>query len=109
MSHDFLALTVDGDDTLGTIQDFHRATGYTLDPHTAVGVKAGRELAGGDYPVVCLATAHPAKFGEAVRKSIGSDPERPASLEGIESREKRCVILDADAQAVKDFLQDHAI
>ncbi|MGE4580021.1 MAG: threonine synthase [Desulfuromonadales bacterium] len=109
VSHDFLALTVDGDDTLDTIQDFHRATGYTLDPHTAVGVKAGRELAGGDYPVVCLATAHPAKFGEAVRKSIGSDPERPASLEGIEAREKRCVILDADAQAVKDFLQDHAI
>ena len=75
IAEDFLAMTVDTEQTLATIRDFHAATGYVLDPHTAVGVHAGRRLAGGEAPVVCLATAHPAKFGDAVRRAIGQDPQ----------------------------------
>ncbi len=106
---DFLALSVDREQTLATIGDFYAATGYILDPHTAVGVKAGRDLAGGDAPVVCLATAHPAKFPDPVRQATGRDPELPPSLEGIESRERRCEIIEADTQKIKDYVAKHAV
>ncbi|WP_432823722.1 threonine synthase [Trichloromonas sp.] len=105
---DFLALSVDGEQTLATIRDFHARTGYVLDPHTAVGVRAAKELSDGEVPVVCLATAHPAKFGDAVKQAIGSAPDMPPSLAGIESREKRCEVIDADTATVKSYLTGHS-
>ncbi len=101
---DFLAQSVDRQMTLETIRDFYSSTGTILDPHTAVGVRAGKDLSGGEVPVVCLATAHPAKFGDAVREAIGKDPDRPASLEGIENRERRCEVLDASVSAIREFI-----
>jgi threonine synthase len=109
IAEDFAAMTVDTEQTLATIRDFHAATGYVLDPHTAVGVRAGRELSGGEAPVVCLATAHPAKFGDAVRGATGVDPQTPPSLAGIESRERRCEVIDADTEAIKAFVKNHAL
>jgi threonine synthase len=109
IADDFMALTVNTEQTLSTIHDFHAATGYVLDPHTAVGVCAGRALSGGEVPVVCLATAHPAKFGDAVRRAIDTDPQAPPSLAGIESRERRCEVIDADTEAIKAFVKKHAL
>jgi threonine synthase len=109
IAEDFAAMTVDTEQTLATIRDFHTATGYVLDPHTAVGVRAGRELSGGEAPVVCLATAHPAKFGDAVRSATGTDPQAPPSLAGIESRERRCEVIEADTEAIKAFVEKHAV
>jgi threonine synthase len=100
---------VDREQTLGILRDFYSASGYVLDPHTAVGVKAGRDLSGGEAPVVCLATAHPAKFPEAVQQAIGTSPEAPPSLAGIEMREKRCEIIEAETGAVREFLEKHAL
>jgi threonine synthase len=109
IAEDFAAVTVDTEQTLATIRDFHAATGYVLDPHTAVGVRAGRELSGGEAPVVCLATAHPAKFGDAVRRATGTDPQAPPSLAGIETRERRCEVIDADTEAIKAFVEKHTL
>src|SRR5210317_1996898 len=105
----FTAASVDNEQTLDTIRKFHTATGYVLDPHTATGVKAGKDLAGGDYPVICLATAHPAKFPDAVHQAIGKHPERPASLDGLESREKRCETIEAKTDTVKSYLAQNAL
>ena len=57
-------------------------TGYLLDPHTAVGTRAGRALLRDrpDVPVVALATAHPAKFPDAVERATGVRPELPPHL-----------------------------
>ena len=109
VAEDFLAISVNRQQTLETIRDFHATTGYLLDPHTAVGVRAGRELAGGEVPLVCLATAHPAKFPEAVKQAIGREPELPPSLRGIESKEQRCQAVDADTRTVKEFVAAHAL
>ena len=109
VSNDFLAISVDSEQTLTTIRDFHAGTGYVLDPHTAVGVKAAKELTGGEVPVVCLATAHPAKFGDAVNRAIGCNPDMPPSLAGIEIREKRCEVIDADTETVKSYLAAHGL
>lgn len=108
VAEDFLALSVTREETLAAIRDFHSATGYLLDPHSAVGVKAGRDLAGGEAPVVCLATAHPAKFGDAVHQAVGHAPESPASLQGIENRPRRCEIIEADTEVVEAFVRNHA-
>ena len=106
---EFRSCSVDDEGTVKIIGDFYRETGYVLDPHTAVGVQAARQLKSGETPVVCLATAHPAKFPDAVRRAIGRDPERPPSLDGLEERERRCEVIDADTKKVKSYLAEHAL
>jgi len=105
----FISASVDNEQTLETIKNFHEATGYVLDPHTATGVKAGKDLSGGEYPVICLATAHPAKFPTAVNQAIGKGPDRPASLDGLEDREKRCEIIEAKTDTIKSYLAKNAL
>jgi threonine synthase len=105
----YCSTSVDNQQTIETIRNFHQATGYTLDPHTATGVYAARQLAKQDTPVICLATAHPAKFGDAVIKATGLGPEMPASLSGIENRERCCERLAADTQVIKDYLERNSL
>ncbi len=105
----FAASSVNDEETLATIGKFKQETGYTLDPHTAVGVEAGGRVRSGDCPLICLATAHPAKFGEAVRRATGQDPELPRAFQGIDKLEKRLVTMPADLNQVKNFLAKHAL
>ncbi len=106
---DFASRTVKQTAVLDTIRSFYEETGYVLDPHSAVGVRAGLDLAESDHPMVCLATAHPAKFGDAVRRAIGQEPETPPALRGIEKREARCAVLEADEQKIKNYIEEHAL
>ncbi len=106
---DFSTMTVDTETTLQTMESFYTKTGYILDPHTAVGVAAAQKLRCETRPMVCLATAHPAKFADAVRRAIGIDPPRPESLRDIEQRPKRCERIAADTAAIKDYVAKHAL
>jgi len=103
---EFLTCSVDEKQTLETIASFNKESGYILDPHTAVGVRGALECVKDGSPVVCLATAHPAKFGEAVEKGIGFPPPLPASLAALEGLETRCELMDADREQIKRFVQD---
>ncbi|AJE03311.1 threonine synthase [Geobacter pickeringii] len=105
---EFISRSVNETETIETISSFHAETGYILDPHTAVGVKAARELVTDGTPAICLATAHPAKFAEAVVRAVGFEPPRPASLEGIEQLPSRCQLLDADRDSIKAFIEEKA-
>lgn len=105
----FRSLSVNDDSIINEIRSFHAATGYVLDPHTAVGVRAGRALASSDVPMICLATAHAAKFPEAVHQAIGRNPERPASLDGLEERPRRCETIAAETSAIKAFVEKHSL
>lgn len=97
---EFVAQAVSEADTLAQIRDTFRASGYILDPHTAVGVRAARA-----YPeAICLATAHPAKFDEAVYQAIGRHAPAPPCLQGLLDREARCAVLEATPAAVKRFM-----
>ncbi|MBU0730740.1 MAG: threonine synthase [Proteobacteria bacterium] len=106
---DFLSKRVDENQTIATINEFYAAHGYVLDPHTAVGVNAGHMYVEADVPMVCLSTAHPAKFGEAVHRAIGRDPVMPASLAGLADRKSRCEVLEADVEVIKAFVQENAL
>jgi threonine synthase len=107
----FSAHRVDDDATLATIGDTYRRAGLLIDPHTAVAVAAARaELAAHDWsgPIVALATAHPAKFPEAVARATGIRPPVPPALAEIIDKPERIVILPNDAGAVARYLRAHA-
>ncbi|MBK1721117.1 threonine synthase [Thiocystis violacea] len=98
---DFDAVAVTDEQTLAQIRATFETSGYILCPHTAVGVHAAR----GRSDIVCLATAHPAKFVEAVQEAIGREAPQPPSLRGLMEKESRCSELDATVAAVKGHLE----
>jgi threonine synthase len=108
IQQDFASKSVNEKETLGTIRTFYEEHDYLLDPHTAVGVNAAQACTA-DVPVVCLATAHPAKFGEAVIKATGKAPELPPGLQGLEDKESRCEVLNPDVRGVQDYVARHAL
>jgi len=109
LKRDFSAASCNDDETVTMISAFYNDHGYILDPHTAVGVTIGQRIRNRDKPLVCLATAHPAKFGDAVKKAIGSDPDLPAPFVGLASKEKKVATIDAKVEAVKAYISSHAI
>jgi threonine synthase len=109
VKEDFSSQSVNQQETLSTISTFHEETGYLLDPHTAVGVKAALDTVCDGTPLVCLATAHPAKFGDAVTAATGLEPPRPAALAGIENLPSRCETKDADLDEIRAYIAENAL
>jgi threonine synthase len=105
----FSAASVDDEETLKTIGTFSDETGYVLDPHTAIGVAAGKQMRSGSCPLICLATAHPAKFGAAVKQATGDNPTLPPAFEGIDRLERKLETMSADIETVKQYLDKHAL
>lgn len=111
MSDERLLIAGQGDTAraLATIRDVHEQRGYVLDPHTAVGVSVGRELRIADVPLICLATAHPAKFPEAIRDATGrEDLGGHPSVEALAGAETHCDVLAASVDAVKHYIEQRA-
>ncbi|OGQ95494.1 MAG: threonine synthase [Deltaproteobacteria bacterium RIFOXYD12_FULL_57_12] len=104
----FVAKRVSQLETEETIRAVDASCRYVLDPHTAVGVNAAQALRTPGVPVVCLATAHPAKFGSAVEAAIGRSLALPAALADLAGRPSRCEIVAADTAIVKNFVVGHA-
>lgn len=94
-------------DTAGTLECIGRYAekGIVLDPHTAVGVAAAEQS---EYSkVICLATAHPAKFQDAVIQATGKEPETPKSLVGILDKESRCLQVKADYKEIEKIVEEN--
>jgi len=97
---------VDDAETLSTMGRVHQNHGYLLDPHTAVGWRAA-ELHLEAHPeddVVVLATAHPAKFPQTVRRATGSDVPDPPALAALRDRPRRAEAMTVDASALASRL-----
>jgi threonine synthase len=102
----FEAATLDDDATLAAMRDEHRRSGTLLDPHTAVGLTAGRmRKVARETPLVALATAHPAKFPEAVERATGISPALPPALADLHERPERSERVAADADAVRRLVE----
>jgi len=91
---------------LSTIQRYYAETNYVLDPHTAVGVAVAEELTNGKDPMVCLATAHPAKFPDAIKLATDGavTPTHPI-LEALLRGRSRCARIPARIDAVRNYLE----
>ncbi len=98
--------------TLATIKDVYEQSGYVLDPHTAVGVHAARQLRrerNVKGAIVTLGTAHPAKFPDAVKKATGICPELPEHLSDLFTREEYLSELPNDLETLQNFVREHKI
>ncbi len=108
----FGAHRVDEEQTLATLRQVFRETGFQIDPHTAVGVAAARldrklaaEHARPDLPMVVLGTAHPAKFPDAVEKATGFRPPLPPHMQDLYHREERYAVLGNDLTTVQAYIR----
>ncbi len=112
----FSARKIDDTLTMQTIGDTYARSGKLIDPHTAVAVAAARaELAArADQapieaaPMVALATAHPAKFPDAVERATGIRPAPPPALAALFDKRERTTVLANDVAAVSGFIRAHA-
>lgn len=101
----FAGKRVDEETTARTIAEVRAATGRLVDPHTAVGIRAGRDLRPSGTPLVSLATAHPAKFPEAMIRATGEAAPLPEPLAAMLQAPERFATLPNDLAALQAHLR----
>jgi threonine synthase len=101
---EFSAGTADEPATRATIAATLQKSGYLLDPHSAVGVHVAQHNLDPQFPMVTLATAHPAKFPAAVKDATGVEPKLPVWLADLFDRPERFDVLANDQSAVEQFI-----
>ncbi|HTO82053.1 MAG TPA: threonine synthase [Methylomirabilota bacterium] len=107
----------DDAETLQAIAGLHRQTGELVDPHSAIGVAAAHAAEGanprsgerGAAPVVALATAHPAKFPDAVERATGRRPTLPAPLADLFERPERVEVLPNDLRTIQGYVRSRRL
>ena len=95
-------------DRLATIRSTWHDHGLMIDPHTADGLKVGREHLDAGVTTLVLETALPAKFASTIVEATGREPERPAATVGIEQLPKRFQVMPVDVARVKAYLAEQA-
>jgi len=108
MQNDITAFSVGDDETLTEMRRTYERCGYVLDPHTAVGVAAARNVQHStslQEPTIVAATAHPAKFPEVVAKALGISIPPPPQLEEAMNRPKQSVRIPAEYKRVTELLR----
>ena len=101
----FDAARVDDEATRATMRQVFEETGELVDPHTAVGITAGRaRRRDAGIPMVYLATAHPAKFPDAVEAATGVVPALPPRFTDLFERDERCRSLANDRTEVMEYV-----
>ncbi len=105
----FSSARADADQMAQALRWAYEHTGELIDPHTAIGLHAARSAnLPNEIPVVTLATAHPAKFGDAVERATGQRPILPARIGDLFEREERLVDLPGGYDAVVEYVAQHA-
>ena len=105
ISRTIVAGSSDTESTLSTIRNFYNEYGYILDPHTAVGVNVALRHKIEREPMICLATAHPAKFSDAIKRATGMDIAHHPSIDALEGMPTKCESLPASVAAVRDYIE----
>ena len=90
------------------IRDTYKKYAVTIDTHTADGLKVALECRDANVPMIVLETALPAKFEDSIIEALGSLPERPAALNGIESLPQRFDVMNFDVAEIKQYIMDRA-
>jgi len=100
----FRAHRANDEETLAVMKRVYGESGMLVDPHTAVGIASAEACAEPGVPTITLATAHPAKFPDAVKKATGVHPALPEHVADLFDREERIVNLPNDLQAIEAFV-----
>jgi threonine synthase len=104
MREDFAAGRADEAETATTIRETWRMTGFLPDPHTAVGLAVARRSGEPGTPMITLATAHPAKFADAVERATGHPPPVPEGMNDLMTRPEDFAVLANSGAAVEEFI-----
>ncbi|MFA7506072.1 MAG: threonine synthase [Burkholderiaceae bacterium] len=94
-------------DRMRTIRELRERQGMLVDTHTADGLFVAQGHREEGVPMICLETALPAKFADAIREATGFDPEPPVGFAGLEQRVQRYVRMPADVVALKRYIAAH--
>jgi threonine synthase len=107
---EFSAVAVDETAVADEMKRTYRETGFMLDPHTAVGTRAARPLLEErpEVPVIALATAHPAKFPDAVERATGLRPLLPPHLADLLDRPERFTVIPNEQGTIERFIRERA-
>jgi threonine synthase len=98
----FQGFRLDDAGTLAAIRALHATTGYLADPHSVIGIEAARaHRPGGGVPTVAMATAHPAKFPDAMQQATGDRPPLPPRLADLYERPESYLTAPNDLAAVE--------
>ncbi len=97
--------TLDDAGTLAEIRRLHAASGYLADPHTAIGIAAARANAHPHVPTIAMATAHPAKFPDAVERSVGLRPPLPQRLADLYDRPESYITAPNDLANIQTLVR----
>jgi len=108
VDQEIVAGTSDTKRTLATIKQFQKKHAYLLDPHSAAGIFVAEQYNELEPPTICLATAHPAKFPQAIREATGEDLAHHPSLDALREAPTRCETIANSAEAVKAYLAERA-
>ena len=104
LKSDFSAVAATEDDVTNCIRETKAKYGYVLDPHSACGVVAA-DRAALDGAVVVLATAHPAKFPDAIEAITGARPPLPARLSNLMTDVERFDVIDNDLASAERYVE----
>jgi threonine synthase len=101
-------ISISDDETLAQIRSTYEKTNIIIDPHTAVGVAAAKQMQHRNHkmPLIVNATAHPAKFPDVIKRAIGVDIELPTQLQLALQREKQSQFIQADFDTFKQILRE---
>jgi threonine synthase len=94
--------------TLATIRGYHEKFAYLLDPHSAAGVFVADQYNELEEPIICLATAHPAKFADAIEDATDEDLAHHPMLDALENAPTRCEVVENDVNVIKSYLAARA-
>lgn len=102
----FSSYRLSDDEMIDVVRDVFDHCEYLLDPHTAIGVQAARKTRRNlSTPMICLATAHPAKFPEAAKKAgQAHEPVLPQHMADLFEREEKYEVLEHDAESVRSYI-----
>lgn len=105
----FASDRIEADDMSRAMAWAHARADEILDPHTAIGLAAAQRAALPPHvPIVTLATAHPAKFDDAVERATGIRPTLPARVGDLFDREERYDVLPATFEAITGYVAERA-
>ena len=102
----FSSGAVSEEETLACIRETKQKTGEILCPHSAIGVHVAENMRKKDVPMITLATAHPAKFPDAVEKACNLRPALPQRMEDLFEREERLSRVSNDLQEIKSLVKN---
>jgi threonine synthase len=106
---DLSAVGIDDEETIMEMKQTYKQTGYLLDPHTAVGVRAARRdiLTGGaEQRYIVAATAHPAKFKESIDEHLDISLRLPDSLANALHLPKQSIRIEARYESLRRILEE---